>query len=365
MKNWEGKQMSTYGDKIKLTVFGESHGDGIGCVLDNIPAGICIDMDKVLTQMARRAPGKDKTSTPRLEKDFPIVKSGILDGVTTGAPISCFIENTNTRSGDYSNLLDKPRPGHADYTAYIKYDGKNDIRGGGHFSGRLTAPIVFAGAVARQILEQKGIKIAAHIASIGGVSDERFNPVDIPDELIERLNTETFALIDKDKEAAMRDVIEKARMDLDSVGGVVECAVTGVPVGIGGPLFDGIEGKISQAVFGIPAVKGVEFGSGFACAEARGSENNDSFVFEDGKVKTATNNCGGILGGISDGMPIIFRAAFKPTPSIAKEQKTVNLTTGENTTLSVKGRHDPCIVPRAVSVVEAVAALAVLDMVTL
>lgn len=357
--------MSIYGDKIKLTVFGESHGDAIGCVLENIPAGISIDMDKVLTQMSRRAPGKDKTATPRLEKDIPNVKSGILDGVTTGAPIACIIENTNTRSGDYSNLLDKPRPGHADYTAYIKYDGKNDIRGGGHFSGRLTAPIVFAGAVARQTLDQKGIKIAAHIASIGGVNDERFNPVNIPDELIERLNTETFSLINKDKESDMRDVIEKARLDLDSVGGVVECAVTGVPVGIGGPLFDGIEGKISSAVFGIPAVKGVEFGSGFACAEVRGSENNDSFVFEDGKVKTATNNCGGILGGISDGMPIIFRAAFKPTPSIAKEQKTVNLTTGGNTTLSVKGRHDPCIVPRAVSVVEAVAALAILDMVIL
>ncbi|MBQ7505616.1 MAG: chorismate synthase [Ruminococcus sp.] len=357
--------MSTYGNRIKLTVFGESHGDGIGCILDNIPAGISIDMDKVLTQMARRAPGKDRTATPRLEKDFPNVKSGILDGVTTGAPIACFIENTNTRSGDYSNLLSKPRPGHADYNAFVKYDGKNDIRGGGHFSGRLTAPIVFAGAVARQILEQNGVKIAAHIASIGGVKDERFDPVNIPDNLIERLNTETFALIDKDKESPMRDVIEKARLDLDSVGGVVECAVTGVPVGIGGPLFDGIEGKISQAVFGIPAVKGVEFGAGFECAEMRGSENNDSYIYENGEVKTSTNNCGGILGGISDGMPIIFRAAFKPTPSIAKEQKTVNLTTGENTTLSVKGRHDPCIVPRAVSVVEAVAALAVLDMVIL
>lgn len=357
--------MSIYGDKIKLTVFGESHGDAIGCVLENIPAGISVDMDKVLTQMARRAPGKDKTATPRVEKDFPIVKSGILDGVTTGAPIACIIENTNTRSGDYSNLLDKPRPGHADYTAYIKYDGKNDIRGGGHFSGRLTAPIVFAGAIARQILEQKGIKIAAHIASIGGVSDERFNPVDVPDTLIERLNAETFALIDKDKEADMRDIIEKARLDLDSVGGVVECVVKGMPAGVGGPLFDGLEGKISHAVFGIPAVKGIEFGSGFACAETLGSENNDSFVFEDGEVKTATNNCGGILGGISDGMPIIFRAAFKPTPSIAKEQKTVNLTTGENTTLSVKGRHDPCIVPRAVSVVEAVTAIALLDMVTI
>ena len=355
--------MSTYGDKIKLTVFGESHGEGIGAVLENVPSGYTIDMDKVLVQMARRAPGKDRTATTRLEKDFPNVKSGILNGVTTGAPIACFIENTNTRSGDYSNLLTKPRPGHADYTAYVKYNGKNDIRGGGHFSGRLTAPIVFAGAVVRQVLEQKGIKIAAHIASIGNVRDERFNPVDIPDELIQRLNTEAFALIDKEKENAMRDEVEKARLDLDSIGGVVECAIKGMPVGIGGPLFDGIEGKISSAVFGIPAVKGVEFGSGFECAKTRGSENNDSFIIEDGKVKTVTNNCGGILGGISDGMPIIFRAAFKPTPSIAKEQNTVDLSTGENTTLSIKGRHDPCIVPRAVSVVEAVAALAIFDMI--
>lgn len=355
--------MSTYGDRIKLTVFGESHGEGIGCVLDGVPAGFKVDMDKVLLQMARRSPGKDKTATPRLEKDFPIVKSGILDGVTTGAPIACFIENTNTKSDDYSNLLQNPRPGHADYTAYVKYDGKNDIRGGGHFSGRLTAPIVFAGAVLRQILETKGIKIAAHISSIGDVRDERFNPVNIPDELIARLNTESFALIDSSKESEMRQAVEAARLDLDSIGGTVECAVKGMPVGIGGPLFDGIEGKISQAVFGIPAVKGVEFGSGFECAEKRGSENNDSFRYEDGKVVTSTNNCGGILGGISDGMPVIFRAAFKPTPSIAKEQETVNLSTGENTTLSIKGRHDPCIVPRAVSVVEAAAAVAIADMV--
>lgn len=355
--------MSTYGNKIKLTVFGESHGDSIGCVLENIPSGFEINMDKVLLHMARRAPGKDKTSTPRLERDFPIVKSGILNGVTTGAPITCLIENTNTKSGDYSGILDKPRPGHADYTAFVKYDGKNDIRGGGHFSGRLTAPIVFAGAVARQILEKKGIKTAAHIASIGKVEDERFNPVDISDELIERLGTQSFALIDASKEDAVRDEVEKARLDLDSVGGTVECVIKGMPAGIGGPLFDGIEGKISSAVFGIPAVKGIEFGSGFDGSRRRGSENNDDFVYDNGKVVTTTNNCGGILGGISDGMPIVFRVAFKPTPSIAKEQNTVDLSTGENTTLSIKGRHDPCIVPRAVSVVEAVAALAILDMV--
>lgn len=355
--------MSSFGSKIKLTIFGESHGEGIGAVVDGIPAGVKLDMDKILIQMSRRAPGKDKTATPRVEKDLPKIISGVLNGVTTGAPIACVIENTNTKSGDYSNLLETPRPAHSDYTAFVKYGGNNDIRGGGHFSGRLTAPIVFVGSLIRQILEQKGIFIAAHISSIGSVNDTRFNPVDIPADLIERLNQETFALIDRDKEQPMRCVVEAARKELDSVGGTVECAVVGMPVGVGGPLFDGIEGKLSQAIFAIPAVKGVEFGSGFDCTALRGSENNDPFEYKDGKVITTTNNAGGILGGISDGMPVIFRAAFKPTPSIAREQSSVNLTTRKNTTISVKGRHDPCIVPRAVSVVEAMVAIAIFDMI--
>lgn len=354
--------MSTYGEKIKLTVFGESHGEAIGAVLSGVPAGYKIDMDKVLVQMARRAPGKDKTATPRLEKDFPEVKSGILNGVTTGAPIACVIENTNTKSKDYSNLLDTPRPSHSDYTAYVKYGGNNDIRGGGHFSGRLTAPIVFAGAVLRQILEEKGIKIAAHISSVADVNDKPFNPVEIDDELISELNNSAFPLIDKSKEKDIREVVENARMNLDSVGGTIECSVVGMPEGIGGPLFEGIEGAISKAIFGIPAVKGIEFGSGFNGTLKRGSENNDAFEYKNGKVVTKTNNCGGILGGISNGMPIIFRTAVKPTPSISKEQESVNLKTGENTTLTVNGRHDPCIVPRAVPVVEAVAAIAVSDL---
>jgi chorismate synthase len=354
--------MSTYGERIKLTVFGESHGEAIGAVLSGVPAGYKIDMDKVLVQMARRAPGKDKTATPRLEKDFPEVKSGILNGVTTGAPIACVIENTNTKSKDYSNLLDTPRPSHSDYTAYVKYGGNNDIRGGGHFSGRLTAPIVFAGAVLRQILEEKGIKIAAHISSVADVNDKPFNPVEIDDELISELNNSAFPLIDKSKEKDIREVVENARINLDSVGGTIECAVVGMPEGIGGPLFEGIEGAISKAIFGIPAVKGIEFGSGFNGTLKRGSENNDAFEYKNGKVVTKTNNCGGILGGISNGMPIIFRTAIKPTPSISKEQESVNLKTGENTTLTVNGRHDPCIVPRAVPVVEAVAAIAVSDL---
>lgn len=355
--------MSSFGTKIKLTVFGESHGDGIGVVLDGVPAGYKIDMDKLLLQMARRAPGKDKTSTPRLEKDFPDIKSGILNSTTTGAPIACVIENTNTKSGDYSILLETPRPGHSDYTAYVKYNGFNDIRGGGHFSGRLTAPIVFAGAILRQILEQKGIKIAAHISSVGSARDESFNPTVISDELINSLNESSFAVISSEAEQSMRDVIEQARKACDSVGGVVECAVVGMPVGVGGPLFDGIEGKLSQAIFAIPAVKGVEFGSGFNSAMLKGSENNDPFEYKNDKVVTTTNNSGGILGGISNGMPIIFRAAFKPTPSIAVEQNTVNLTTKQNAKLVVKGRHDPCVVPRAVSVVEAMAAIAIFDMI--
>ncbi len=354
--------MSTYGKNIKLTVFGESHGEAIGVVIDGVPAGFKIDMDKILTHMSRRAPGKDKTATARLEKDFPNIKSGILNGITTGAPIACVIENTNTKSADYSNLLETPRPGHSDYTAYVKYGGNNDIRGGGHFSGRLTAPIVFAGALLRQFLEQKGIKIAAHIESIADVKDERFNPLKIEDSLIAQLNNSRFPLINKEQEEKMRAAVENARSDGDSAGGIIECAVTGMPAGVGGPLFDGIEGEISKAVFAIPAVKGVEFGAGFESALTRGSENNDAFEFADNKVVTKTNNSGGILGGISSGMPIIFRTAVKPTPSIAKEQETVNLKTGENAILSVKGRHDPCIVPRAVPVVEAVAAIAVFDL---
>lgn len=354
--------MSFFGEKIKLTVFGESHGEAIGAVLCGVTAGCKIDMDKVLVQMARRAPGRDKTATPRLEKDFPEVKSGILNGVTTGAPIACVIENTNTKSKDYSNLLSVPRPGHSDYTAYVKYGGNNDIRGGGHFSGRLTAPIVFAGAILRQILEEKGIKIAAHISSIGSVEDSPFNPVSIDDSLINELSNSSFALIDKSKESEMRAEVERARLDLDSIGGTVECAVVGMPAGVGGPLFEGIEGKLASALFGIPAVKGVEFGNGFNCAKLRGSENNDAFYYEDKKVLTETNNSGGILGGISSGMPIVFKTAFKPTPSIAKPQKSVDLSKGTDTTLEIKGRHDPCIVPRAVAVVEAVAAIAIFDL---
>lgn len=354
---------SALGDKIRISVFGESHGNGIGVVIDGLPAGEKIDMDAVLAQMARRAPGRDKTATSRKESDLPKVLSGMLGDTLTGAPLCAVIENTNTRSQDYSNLLSKPRPGHSDYTAYVKYRASNDIRGGGHFSGRITAPIVFAGAVCRQLLEKKGVKIAAHIERIGNVTDKRFDPVNIAPELMERLSKSSFALIDTDKEPAMRAEVESARLDRDSIGGAIECAVTGLPVGAGDPMFDGVEGAIAKAVFGVPAIKGIEFGAGFELARMRGSASNDPFHFENGKVVTETNNCGGILGGITDGMPVVFRAAVKPTPSISKPQKTVDLQTGENAELEIHGRHDPCIVPRAVPVIEAVTAIAVLNLI--
>ena len=297
---------STYGDKIKISVFGESHGNGIGVVIDGLPAGEKIDMDKVLVQMSRRAPGNDKTATPRKEKDLPKILSGMLGDTLTGAPLCAVIENTNTRSADYNNLLAVPRPGHSDYTAFVKYKASNDIRGGGHFSGRITAPIVFAGAVIRQLLEKKGIKIAAHISSIGGVEDTPFNPLKLDDELDQKLNNARFAVIDDSVEQKMRDVVEDARMNLDSVGGTIECIVDGIDAGFGGPMFDGVEGVIAKAVFGVPAVKGIEFGKGFELANMRGSQSNDPFRYKDGKVVTETNNCGGILGGITNGMPILL-----------------------------------------------------------
>ena len=256
--------------------------------------------------MSRRAPGNDKTATPRKEKDLPKILSGMLGDTLTGAPLCAVIENTNTRSADYNNLLAVPRPGHSDYTAFVKYKASNDIRGGGHFSGRITAPIVFAGAVIRQLLEKKGIKIAAHISSIGGVEDTPFNPLKLDDELDQKLNNARFAVIDDSVEQKMRDVVEDARMNLDSVGGTIECIVDGIDAGFGGPMFDGVEGVIAKAVFGVPAVKGIEFGKGFELANMRGSQSNDPFRYKDGKVVTETNNCGGILGGITNGMPILL-----------------------------------------------------------
>ena len=350
-----------FGSKIKLTIFGQSHSQAIGCVLDGIPAGVKLDLDRIEAFMARRAPGKNKISTARKEADKPNIISGIVDGVTCGAPICAVIENSDTRSGDYDKLRMLPRPAHSDFAAYMKYNGFNDIRGGGNFSGRMTAPLCFAGAVCIQLLESKGIHIGAHIASIGHVDDERFNAVSVSEKELNEVRAKDLPVINDEKGAEMVALIDSARSEGDSVGGTVECAVIGMPAGVGEPIFDGIENKISSIIFGIPAVKGIEFGSGFEGSKLRGSENNDEFISVNGSVKTRTNNHGGILGGISSGMPIIFRCAFKPTPSIAKEQQTVNLATGESEALVIGGRHDPCIVQRAVPCVEAAAAVAIAD----
>lgn len=356
--------MSTWGEKIKISIFGESHSGGIGVVIDGLPADENINIDEVLIQMKRRAPGNDKTATTRKEADIPNVLSGMINEKTEGSPLCAVIGNTNTKSGDYNNILNCPRPGHSDYSAFVRYKGANDISGGGHFSGRLTAPIVFAGAIARQILEKKGIIICAHALKIADVTDEKFDSVNPNIDELQKLNKEFFSVISETAKEKMYEKVEQARKNQDSVGGVIECIVVGMPAGIGDPMFGGVENKISSALFGVPAVKGIEFGAGFGACDMFGSENNDEFYFdENGLVKTRTNNSGGILGGITNGMPIHFKVAVKPTPSISKEQNTVNLVDKTNTKLVINGRHDPCIVPRAIPVIEAMTAIAILDMI--
>lgn len=351
---------STTGKNIKISVFGQSHSEGIGVVIDGLPAGFKVDFRKVSRFMARRAPGQNEFSTTRSEADTPEIISGLVGDTTCGAPLCAVIRNTNTRSGDYRNLKDCPRPSHADYAASVKYHGFNDIAGGGHFSGRLTAPLCFAGSVCAQILETMGITAKAHIYSIGDVFDEPFNPVNITGEDI---SAKDFPVIDNSRGEKMKEAILAAKADADSIGGVIECAVTGVEAGYGSPMFDGIENIIAKNIFAVPAVKGIEFGSGFDGSRKRGSENNDAYSAENGKIVTVTNNSGGITGGITTGMPIIFRAAMKPTPSIGKEQQSVSLSEMKNAPLVIKGRHDPCIVQRAVPVIEAVASFSVLDII--
>lgn len=325
---------STYGQNIRMTIFGESHSAAVGVTLEGIPAGQRVDPEQLQAFLDRRAPGQDRYSTPRKEADRPEFLCGLKDGTTCGTPLTAVIRNTNTVSSDYEAIADTPRPGHADYTAEVKYGGYQDKAGGGHFSGRLTAPLCIAGGIALQILEREGIRIEAKVVSIHGVSGSG-------EEMLAE--------------------IEKAKAEGDSVGGIVECVAEGLPAGLGDPMFDGMENRIASLVFGIPAVKGVEFGEGFGAAALKGSENNDAFLIQGGKLITKSNHAGGILGGITTGMPLVFRAAFKPTPSIVKEQDTVDLKTGENVKISVPGRHDPCIVRRAVPVVEAAAAVAILD----
>jgi len=350
---------STYGEHLKLSIFGQSHGPAIGMTLDGIPAGLPVDESELQAFLNRRAPGQHDYATPRKEEDKPTFLSGVVDGYTCGAPIAAVIQNQNTRSKDYSDLKDHPRPGHADYTAQIKYEGFQDVAGGGHFSGRLTAPLCIAGGLCKQWLAQKGIRIAAHISTIAGIADD---PVflDWCEPNLDEIRQD-FPVLNQKAGENMRESIAQARKDGDSVGGTIECIVTGLPAGLGDPMFGGMESRIAQIIYGIPAVKGLDFGSGFTGSYLKGSQNNDTYAIKNGKIITLTNNAGGILGGITTGMPLVFQAAIKPTPSIAKEQKTVSISKMTEEPLSIVGRHDPCIVPRAVPVIEAAAAIAIFD----
>jgi chorismate synthase len=350
----------TWGNKIRYTIFGESHGKGIGITIDGLPPGLEIDIQEVNREIKRRAPGQNALSTTRNETDQVTIWSGLLKDRTTGSPLCAIIENHDQKSADYESLAWKFRPGHADYSGYIKHKGCNDLRGGGHFSGRLTAPLVFAGAIAKQILRQQNIMIGAHIERIASICESQFDAVTINQDTLQQLGNQSFPVLDPLLGQKMQDCILAAKSADDSVGGIIETAVINLPAGLGDPFFDSLESTIAHLLFSIPAVKGVEFGAGFSLAQMRGSHANDAMVNENDIVKTTTNHNGGILGGITNGMPLIFRVAIKPTPSIAIEQHTVNAK-GENVSIVVGGRHDPCIVPRAVPVVEAVAAMAIWD----
>ncbi|MBE6584660.1 MAG: chorismate synthase [Ruminococcaceae bacterium] len=353
---------NSYGSNIKLKIYGGSHDEKIGMTLDGIPRGHVIDTEQLYAFMARRAPGNDAYSTKRREPDVPVFISGIDGNVTNGDTIEAVIYNQNQHSSDYSSLADTPRPSHADFAAIMKYGKDVDLRGGGHFSGRLTAPMCIAGGICLQILKEHGIYVGAHIYSIGDVCDTPFDSVSISKGELDSLKTRRFTVINEAQGEKMKEAIEQARLESDSIGGVVECAAIGLPAGLGEHMFSSVEGRISSVIFGIPAVKGIEFGLGFGSAKLRGSQNNDPFFTDGNRVVTKTNNAGGILGGMTSGMPLVFRAAIKPTPSISKEQDSVSLSRMENVKLSIGGRHDPCIVPRAVPVFEAAAALAILDM---
>ena len=354
---------STWGNALKISIFGESHGAGIGVVLDGFPAGVPYDEAFVLREMERRAPGRNRQSTARREADTPQILSGVYGGKTTGTPICAVIGNTNTRSQDYAALAAQPRPGHADYTGAVRYHGFNDPRGGGHFSGRLTAPLVFAGALCKLYLKEKGVTVGAHIQSIAQIQDTAFDDVAVSADELAALRMQEYPILNPRAQSAMLAAIEDARMDCDSVGGVIECAAVGLPAGLGSPMMDTVESRLSSILFAVPAVKGVEFGVGFGFAEYRGSHANDPMYLDaDGRVRTETNNNGGVLGGITSGMPVVFRAVIKPTASIAKRQNTLNLATGKVEPLEIHGRHDPCIVTRAAPVIEAAAAVALTDL---
>ena len=351
---------NTLGNVLAVTLFGESHGTAIGAVIDGLAAGIPINEEFISTQLSRRRP-QGSISTPRQEADKFKILSGVFEGKTTGTPVCIVIENSDTHSTDYGEMKYKMRPSHADFTAQIKYGGNQDYRGGGHFSGRITAALVAAGAVLIPALNKKGIYIGTHIKNIAGVEDVSFNSL----EDVKSVSGKTFAVLNEDIKSQMTDKINEARENGNSVGGILETAVYGMLAGIGEPWFDTLEGALSRALFSIPAVKGVEFGLGFGFANTTGADANDQMKMENGRVVTLTNNNGGILGGISNGMPIVFRTAIKPTPTIASEQKTVDISAMSDTTLSARGRHDPCIVHRAAVVADSVTALVLADMLSI
>lgn len=352
--------MNTWGTNFRVSIFGESHGEAIGVVIDGIPSGTELDLEEIRREMARRAPGKNPLSTPRSEADEVKILSGFFDGKTTGTPLAGVIYNTNTRSKDYTPEL--IRPGHADFTGFMKYGASHDYRGGGHFSGRITAPLVFAGAIAKQILKQQGIVIGSHLLQMGELKDRPLDAVNLDANTLQSLTAKAFPVLDDEIGTKMQEYILTKKAELDSVGGIVECGITGLPAGLGDPFFGSAESRISAMMFSIPAVKAVAFGAGFDFATMTGSEANDAFCMKDGSIRTKTNHNAGINGGITNAMPVVFQAAIKPTPSISKTQQTVNLKTMEDTELSVHGRHDPCIAHRAACVIEAGAAIAVLDM---
>lgn len=352
---------SLWNNRISISIFGESQGPAIGVIIDNLPSGEYIDTVELGRFMARRAPKKNGTPVSRSDIDMPQILSGVLNERTTGSPLCAFIQNTDTYSVDSSNVSRLARPGHADYTGAVRYRGFNDVRDGGHFSGRLTAPLCFAGAVCGQILERRGIYTGAHIAAVHGIKDSAFDHVKVTRQDILDVRYKEFPVINDKKGTQMKADIQKAAEGGESLGGIIECVSVNVPAGIGSPIFDGLENSIAQLIFGIPAVKGLEFGAGFTAARMVGSQNNDEFfVDEHGHVLTKTNNHGGILGGISSGMPITLNVAVKPTPSIAKPQETVDYSGMKNEILSSGGHHDPCIVPRAVPCVEAAVNIALL-----
>ena len=352
-----------WGNKIKVSIFGESHGAAIGINIDGLPSGFKIDMDKVAEEMGRRAPGKSAISTARKEADIPEILSGFFEGKTTGTPLCGIIRNGDTRSKDYSKTKDLMRPGHADYSGNVRYSGFNDYRGGGHFSGRITAALVFAGAICKQVLETRGIFIGAHINSIGNIKDEKFDEVNLKKEDMLPLRSKELPLINESLEEKIRNAIVYAKTSGDSLGGTIECGVVGINPGVGNPFFHSVESTLAHLIFSVPAVKGIEFGKGFEISTMQGSESNDEYYYENNIVKAKSNNNGGIIGGITNGMPLIFRVAIKPTASISKKQNTINISTKENTILQVEGRHDPCIVQRALPVIEAVTAIGLLDLI--